>query len=279
MKQRRTHRECHFGPLQEKTLANILCHLFVSEFGYGNKVRFAEAMIERLLETIDGFIKPQALLKPGQMLWMAAIHDGRKHTFKSMKETPQVPVILELVADEDLQALANGAPYPDIRRRRHARLLDQAMAQGGVLAQTDLAALTLSSESVVRKDIIQVQQDEERRLPHRGSVQDIGPTLSHKVEVARLLEAGYLEPEICRKLHPVHDLRSVERYAQTYKNMLKLVEHGFAPNEISSILSLSKRLVQEYISLVKEHHPQIVSGNPHLRGLEASASAHIPEGH
>ena len=48
-------------------------------------------------------------------------------------------------------------------------------------------------------------------------VQDIGPTLSHKVEVARLLEAGYLEPEICRKLSPIHCLRSVENYAQTYK--------------------------------------------------------------
>jgi hypothetical protein len=278
MKQRRTHRERNFGPLQDKTLANILCHLFVTEFGYQNKVLFAEAMIHRILETIDAFVKPRSALKPGQALWMAVIHDGRKHTLKSMKETPQVPVILDLVTDNDLQALANGASFPDIRRRRHARLLDQALAQGGVLAQTDLAALTLTSEEVVRRDIIQVQQAEERRLPHRGSVQDIGPTLSHKVEVARLLEAGYLEPEICRMLHPVHNLRSVERYAQYYKNVLKLLDHGFAPSEISSILSLSMRLVNDYIQIVKEHHPAILSGNGHLQKSSATVTENIPEG-
>jgi hypothetical protein len=278
MKQRRTHRARNFGPLQDKTLANILCHLFVTEFGYENKVLFAEAMIQRILETLDAFAKPRSSLKPGQMLWMAVIHDGHKHTLKSMKETPQVPVILDLVTDDDLQALSNGDSFRDLRRRRHARLLDQALAQGGVLAQTDLAALTLTSERVVGRDIVQVQQAGDRRLPHRGSVQDVGPTLSHKVEVARLLEAGYLEPEICRKLSPVHDLRSVERYAQHYKNVLKLLDHGFAPSEISSILSLSMRLVNEYISIVKEHHPEIASGNVHLQEPLATVTENIPEG-
>ena len=278
MKQRRTHRERNFGPLQDKTLANMLCHLFVTEFGYQNKVLFAEAMIQRILETIDAFVKPRSALKPGQMVWMAVIHDGHKHTLKSMKETPQVPVILDLVSADDLQALANGTSFPDIRRRRYARLLDQALAQGGVLAQTDLAALTLTSEEVVRRDIIQVQQAEKRRLPHRGSVQDIGPTLSHKVEVARLLEAGYLEPEICRMLHPVHDLRSVERYALHYKNVLKLLDHGFAPSEISSILSLSMRLVNDYIQIIKEHHPAILSGNGHLQKSSVTATENAPEG-
>jgi hypothetical protein len=278
MKQRRTHRQRNFGPLQDKTLANILCHLFVTEFGYQNKVLFAEAMIQRILETLDAFVKPRSALKPGQVLWMAVIHDGHKHALKSMKEIPQVPIILDLVSDDDLQALVTGVSFLDIRRRRHARLLDQALTQGGVLAHTDLAALTLTSERVVGSDIVQVQQAAGRRLPHRGSVQDAGPTLSHKVEVARLLEAGYLEPEICRKLHPVHDLRSVERYAQNYKNVLKLLEHGFAPSEISSILSLSMRLVNEYIQIVKEHHPAIVSGNGHLQKSSATVSENIPEG-
>jgi hypothetical protein len=278
MKQRRTHRERNFGPLQDKTLANILRHLFITEFGYENKVLFAEAMIQRILEAMDAFVKPRSLLKPGQMLWMAVIRDGHKHTLKSMKETPQVPVILDMVTDDDLEALTNGDSFRDVRRGRHARLLDQAMAQGGVLAQTDLAALTLTSEEVVRRDIVQVQQAEDRRLPHRGSVQDIGPTLSHKVEVARLLEAGYLEPEICRKLHPVHDLRSVQRYAQKYKNVLKLLDHGFAPGEISSILSLSTRLVNDYIQIVKEHHPEIVSGNVQLLELSDTATGNVPMG-
>lgn len=257
MRSKHIHRQRNFSPLRDKTLANVLRHLFVTEFGYENKVIFAEAMIERILETIDAFVKPAALLEPGQLLWMAVANDGRKHAYKPMKEIPQVPVILDLVTDEDLQALADGEDFIVVRRRRHTRLLDQTLDQGGALAYTDVSAMTLASECQVGNDVLRVQQAEGRLLPHRGSVHDVGPTLSHKVEVARLLEAGHLEPEICRKLSPVHDLRSVERYAQTYKNAMKLLERGFAPREISGILSISQRLAEAYVEIVNEHHPEI----------------------
>ena len=266
MSTKATHRSRNFSPLREKSLANVLCHLFVTEFGYDNKVLFAEAMIERILETIQAFVKPASLLKPGQMVWMAVPDDGRKHAFKPMKEIPQVPVILDLVTDEDLQALAEGVDFSMIRCLRHARLLDQAYTQGGALAQTDLSAITLTSETVVADDIAKAQEAEDRLLPHRGTVHDVGPTLSHKTEVARLLEEGHLEPEIGRKLSPVHNLRSVERYAQVYKNVVKLLERGFAPSEISSILAISPRLVETYTAIVNEHHPEIIADNPHLQG-------------
>jgi hypothetical protein len=266
MKRGRTHRQRNFSPLRDKTLANVLRQLFVTEFGYENKVIFAEAMIERILETIDAFVEPASLLEPGQMLWMAVAIDGRKHAYEPMKEIPQVPVILDLVTDEDLRDLADGEDFIVVRRRRHARLLNQTRERNGALAYTDLSAITLTSEKRVGDDVSRVQQAENRLLPHRGSVHDVGPTLSHKVEVARLLEAGYLEPVICRKLSPVHDLRSVERYAQTYKNVTKLLERGFAPREISGILSIGERLVEAYIEIVNEHHPEILAKNPHLQG-------------
>jgi len=242
-----------------------LRHLFVTEFGYEKKVLFAEAMIERILETLDAFMKPAALLRPGQLLWMAVVHDGHKHAHKPMKEIPQVPVALDLVTDDELQVLADGEDFRAVRRGRHARLLEQALAQGGVLAQSDLAAITLTSQRQVGDDIARFQRAQDRLLPYRGSVQDVGATLSHRVEVARLLEAGYLEPEISRMLSPIHDLHSVENYAQIYKNVMKLLERGFAPSEISSILSIGQRLVNTYIEIIREHHPEILASNPYLR--------------
>ena len=272
MRRRRSARQETFSPLRDKTLANVLRHLFVTEFGYENRVLFAEAMIERILETLETFLRPARLLQPGQMLWMAVAHDGRKHTHQPMKETPQVPVILSLVTDEDLQALAQGEDYRVVRRRRHARLLKEAFALGGVLAQGDLAAITLTSQRQVSEDLARFQQAEGCLLPYRGSVQDIGATISHRLEVARLLEAGYLEPEICRKLSPVHDLRSVENYAQTYKNVLKLIERGFTPGEISSILRIGERLVSAYIEIIRQHHPDILENNPHLQNEPSSTT-------
>jgi hypothetical protein len=262
---RRSDRQETFAPLRHKALFNVLRHLFITEFGYQNKVIFAEAMIERILETLDAFTQPAALLKPGQLLWMAVANDGHKHAHKPMKEIPQVPVILDLVTNDDLQALADGEDYRTVRRQRHARLLDQAFAQNGVLAQGDLAAITLTARTLVRDDMALVQQAERRILPHRGSVQDVGGTLTHKVEVIRLLEAGYLEPEICRKLSIIHDLHSVENYVQTYKNVMKLLERGFAPREVSAILSVDKRLVMAYVPIIREHHPEVLAGNPHFQ--------------
>jgi hypothetical protein len=271
---RRTDREETFSPLRDKTLANILRQQFVTEFGYENKVLFAEAMIERILQTVDAFVKPATMLRPGQVLWMAVVNDGRKHTYRWMKEIPNVPIILDLVTDEELAALASGEKYITVRRQRHARLLEQASIQGGVLARGDLAALTLTSATEVGKDIAVIRETEHRFLPYRGSVQDVGGTISHKVEVIRLFEAGYLEPEICRRLPVTHDLTAVENYVQTYKNVIKLLERGFAPSEISSILSISKRLVQAYVDIVQEHHPEILDANPHTAEQIHAASAH-----
>ena len=276
---RRTHRQEDFLPLRDKTMFNVLRHLFVSEFGYENKALFAEAMIERILETVEAFMKPVAWLKPGQMLWMAVANDGRKHAHKPMKETPQESIILDLVIDEELQALAEGEDYQALRRRRCARLLEQAFAQGGVLAQSDLAAITLTSPTWVGRAIAHFQKAEGRLLPYRGSVHDVGATLSHKVEVARLLEAGYLEPEISRMLSPVHDLRSVENYAQTYKNMIKLLERGFTPNEIAAILSIGKRLVNAYVDIIREYHPEILDHNSEVPEKSTSSYSPVARGH
>ena len=45
----------------------------------------------------------------------------------------------------------------------------------------------------------------------------------------------------------------------------ELLEQGFAPAEISSILSLNRSLLNEYIQIVKEHYPEVVTKNGHLQ--------------
>lgn len=247
--------------MQDKTLFSVLRQLFVTEFGYGTKVIFAEAMIERILDTVEHFVRPASLLKPGQLLWTAVANDGRKHAFQAMKNIPQVPVVLDLITDDDLQRMVTGDSYTAVRAQRHARLLEQAYAQQGVLAQSDLSAITLSNLNQVRTDLARFRSENNRHLPFRGSIQDIGGTITHKVEVIRLFEAGYLEPDICRQLSIPHDLSAVENYVQTYKNVLKLSERGFAPGEISGILGISRKLADAYMDIIAEHHPSVVTSN------------------
>jgi len=254
-------RQGTFSPLKDKELESVLLRLFIDEFGYDNKVIFAQAMIRRILEILESFMKPHSLLKPGQLLWMAVANDGKKHAGQRMRDIPQVPVVLDLITKEDLHALASGRQYTEVRRQRNARLLKQAFEQGGVLSQSDLASMVLVSNKSIGEDIRHVQKEEERLLPYRGTIHDLGRSLSHKVEIIRLFEQGYLESDICSKLSPAHDLSSVERYVQRYKNILKLLSRGFSPHEISGILSMSKSLVVAYVDIACEHHPEIPGHN------------------
>jgi hypothetical protein len=265
---RPTDRQETFRPLQDKTLTNALLQVFVNEFGYQNKQLFAKAMIERILEVVDSFVKPTAMLRPGQLLWMAVANDGNKHLWKRMKDIPQVPVVLSLVTEDDLKALAKGDSYLSVRRNRHARLLREAYNQGGVLAQSDLAAISVMHHVRVAEDIAYFRENENCILPYRGSIQDVGGTFTHKVEVIRLYEAGYLEPDICRRLSIQHSLRAVENYVQTYKNVMKLIERGFAPWEVSGILGIGERLVKVYIDIIQEHHPKLTATSPCLKELD-----------
>ena len=259
-----SYRQGVFSPLQDKELESVLLRLFVDEFGYHRKVIFAEAMIQRILDTLEAFMKPRSLLKPGQLLWMAVANDGKKHAGRRMKEIPKVPVVLDLITREDLQALANGEKYIDVRRQRNARLLEQAFEQGGVLSQSDLACMILVSNKGIGEDIRYFQKKEHRLLPYRGTIHDLGRTLTHKVEIIRLFEQGHLELDIGKMLSPAHDLSSVERYVQRYKNILKLLRRKFSPLEISGILSMSKTLVVSYVEIACDHHSDIVEQNPYL---------------
>jgi hypothetical protein len=251
-----------FAPLRDKTLQSIVLRLFVEEFGYAGKELIARALVERLLEVLEAFWPPHERLRPGQLLWMAVACDGRKHTHAPMHELPLVPVVLDVLHDDDFRALAEGRPWPEVRRGRWGRLLRQVHAQGAVLAQSDLAALTLVSRSRVRDDLRAIYAESGELLPYRGSVQDTGATLTHKREAVRLYEQGYLETEICELLTPKHTLESVENYIQTYKNVRKLTEHRFTCSEISGILRVSERLVGAYLELLHEHHPDSVPDAP-----------------
>lgn len=264
-----SYRQRTYSPLQDKELESVLKRLFIDEFGYENKEIFAEAMIERILEILEAFMRPRSLMKPGQLLWMAVANDGKKHAGKHMKEIPKVPVVLDLITQADLQALADGEKYIDVRRQRNARLLQQTFEQGGVLSQSDLASMILVSNKSIGEDIRYFQKKEHQLLPYRGTIHDLGRALTHKVEVIRLYEAGYLEPEICEELSPAHKLSSVERYVQSYKNILKLLRRKFSPLEVAGILSMSKSLVVSYVEIACQHHPSLVELNPYLPLQEA----------
>jgi hypothetical protein len=247
-----------------KTVPNVLLNLFTEQFGYGGQVVIAEAMIERILETLMDVLQPAALVKPGQVVWLAVPADGPKYAHQPMAELPKKRVTLDLITLEDIKLFEEGVSIPEIRRQRQARLIRQTRAQGAALAQSDVSLMTLVAGCTVSTDLKRYQEENDCVLPYRGVEHDMGSTYTHKVEVIRLLEQGYLEPEIRRKLKIEHSLSSIERYVQPYKNVIRLLEKDFTPVEICCILGMPARLLEQYIEIIRVHHPDIIENSPHV---------------
>ena len=119
-------------------------------------------------------------LQPGQTVWMAVAADERPGYRKSMRQTRQVPVVLTLVNQEDITALKQGAAHQQVLQEAVARVTHEAYQQGGVLSLVDLGLLFARSPNAVREAMILYEERTQQVLPRRGTVHDLGMTVSHK---------------------------------------------------------------------------------------------------
>ena len=60
-----------YGPSQQKTLHNLLKRELVLNFGYENKLKIADVLIDSLLEIIDTYGKDNSKIQPYQVVWPA----------------------------------------------------------------------------------------------------------------------------------------------------------------------------------------------------------------
>jgi len=249
----RAHRDYH--PLLEKTVENVLIQMFVDQFGFSDKRPIAALMVEHIMNALLSMLKPASLVSPGQMVMLVAACDGKKHTYKSIKHTKMVPVVVDLVTGDDILKLEKGEPMSTIRDERIARILLQAYRQGGVPSLSDVGLAVAMSPNRVSDIVLRHHKATGSALPYRGTIQDLGPSMSHKLEIIGLHEEGVIETEIARRTN--HSPRSVTNYIRAYKNVLSLIEKGFTLLEVTRILSMSARLVDAYLEIAKKHHPAL----------------------
>ena len=90
-----------------------------------------------------------------------------------------------------------------------------------------------------------------RYLPRRGVIHDIGPTLTHKRQIVRMivLEGRKVE-DVCRAMD--HSPEAAHRYLKAFKQVLLCHQKGFTTPEISYAVKISQRLVREYLNLIEE---------------------------
>lgn len=221
-----------------------------AEFNFAPRV--ARDLLQLAQEMLVG--GPTATtVRPGQVRLVVA---SVKAPFgPPLAETETVEVTLTVDAgaeDAEVKARDGGE---GLRRGRILRLLPEALEQGGVLTQEDLARVLQVDVRTIRRDMAALKAAG-HRLSTRGRLKGVGRGQTHKGHIIELWldREGY--DKIARWVH--HSPQAIKRYVQTFLRMVSLHQQGMATESIAFVTNSSVRLVTDYLALYAAavEHPQ-----------------------
>lgn len=215
---------------------------------YGLPVISSRALIQRIGEFIDQiFDDGEGLRKPGEILYVAVAEGQRAG--RPLHECVTVPVLLTVLADTDAEMLIKRGS-PALRRARIHRMTREARKQGGLLTYEDLSLILGVDVTTVRR-LAGILRSQGASVPTRGHVTDIGPGVTHRVQVIELLFRGMQPAEIAA--HTSHSLPSVERYIADFARIAELSRRGLSRPVIVRITALSPKTVRDYLALMERY--------------------------
>jgi hypothetical protein len=245
------YREVVYRPQAAKTLQQTLIRFISREFPRLGGPWVIELFVDKLLTLVDTYRIERGRLKPGQTVWQAVAVDERPGWRKPMSETRQVPVVITVANQQDIEDLRSGVKRTRVLQRALVRAANDAYAQGGVLSCTDMAVLFSHSAARMAGLIREYEAETGEVVPRRGNVHDMGRTVSHKRIICRkaYLE-GKLTPTIAREVF--HSPEAVDNYilglARVY---FAIVQRGMNPQEAAFALQQPLYLVEEYVDMIK----------------------------
>lgn len=120
-----------YGTFQQKSLENMIRRELVLDFGYDNKLAIADVLAKRVLELVDEFAPDRERVRPLQVVWVAVDRYESPAYGKTLADTQQRPVILDLWTREEIDELAGGWNPTSLLPARVARLCNQALSYHG----------------------------------------------------------------------------------------------------------------------------------------------------
>jgi len=258
--------------LKDKNLRQLLLHRFLNNYGYDKGEITATAIIDDIIKLIDEYYIVSTLdddqhhINHGQLVYMAVPVDEFPKRGKAIAQTRLKPVVLSFITDADIEHIAHGFDSKSMRKKRLTRWIDEAFDQGALLTQLDLSMLLGVCDAVVSQYVNEIQK-EGKLLPTRGNIHDLSGAITHKREIITLYLDGFLTPEIAMKTK--HSNEAVDRYIRDYHRVEMLWKHGITNlDQISQMIRLSKRVVQQYVDLLPDKIRKSISKNVYNKNLD-----------
>lgn len=255
-----------YGPAAQKTFTGALEAFFSSEFPQLAGDRARRSVVQGIVEMVHRFFPATSHLRQGQTTWISVAKNEVSSYGKSITQTRMVPVIVSLLAEDEAQQRRDGKRLRDIKREAVARACLEIDAQGGCVAASELAIMFKTTPTTVGKYIAHWEAENGKLLPRRGTIHDMGPTLTHKKEICRLL---FIEGKTVSQVVNLtkHSTRAIDRYITNFRQVFTCKTKGLTVQETAHATKLSKRLVEEYHRLFDEYAVTSAKFDALLKGL------------
>ena len=241
-----------FCPQAHKTFEGALEAFFATECPQLGGFRTRQVLVKSILDMVHQFYPETSHMRPGQIVW-PTVHKGEFSSYgKSIKQTRLKSVILDLVRSCDALERANGKKLREIKIEAVARMCKQAYEQEGCLTNAELAILLKISPNTVGNYIKEWELKNHEVLPRRGSIHDMGPTLTHKkIIIEKLFIEQKPVQQVSRETY--HSLAAIQRYISMFKQVLLCKQKGMSLEETAYAVGRTKRLVREYEVIIEEY--------------------------
>lgn len=251
MKRKLSHCASTYGPMQYKNFAGALEAFLAQECPAVGGLRTRQVLVQEIQTMVAQFFPSTSHLQPGQIQWTTVAADERASFGKSMQQTQLTSVILDLVRAEDIRERAEGKRLRELKQEATARLFTQAYEQKGCLTQAEVGILLKICPQTVSKYVREWEKEHDGLLPRRGTLHDMGPTLTHKRQIVfKLFHEGKSVEQVCRET--CHSPEAVHRYITGFKQVLLCQRKGLSVEETAFAVKHSARLVSEYRELITE---------------------------
>lgn len=247
---------------KKRSLPDLLVGKFLAEYGYDHGPVIARAIVDDILATIEQCYPER--LPPKTVVWLAVRREwnGRR---KSLDVTDLISVRLSMVTPEEVELLMQ----PELRRglkarrafnrARFVRWCFEAYEQGGVLTLLDLSLLSGMSEHYAAELLREYEAEQGKIVPTRGTVHDIGPSVTHKAEVIRRWLRHESPAQIAHALD--HSQEAVDRYLGDFQKV-RLLAQKFPETELPTLTGLSASVVKQYLDLLHQYEPTLTLDEP-----------------
>jgi hypothetical protein len=234
-----------YNSARHRFLRSRVINFFAREFPkfFGPVIR--ERIADELIDLFEKTTPEVKRVKPGQILWIAL----DKNTRGDSPNRRYVPVVLSVITEYDVEQLTKGVPMSVIFKNAIARMMKEAINQGGILSGRDLSLLTFRNSTYISNMRIQYEKEHDCLLPHTGLLHDMGSCISHKKTILHKVIVEKKDPsDVARECN--HSQRAVDRYLKDFYRVKTAYMHNKDNNYVHLVTGIAKHVVNQYIEII-----------------------------